>query len=96
MTVLVVRRVKPGVRGGFRRWMIEVAPGIFVGSLSARVRDAVWARACALRGKGACALVYAARNEQGFALRSDGDDRYRVIDVDGLFLMRQVARRAAP
>ncbi len=39
MVVLATTAVPDHLRGALSRWMIEVTPGMFVGTLSAKVRD---------------------------------------------------------
>ena len=39
MVVLILERVPPGLKGDLSRWMIEPKAGIFLGRVSARVRD---------------------------------------------------------
>jgi len=41
MTVIILERVPVGVRGELTRWMLEIHTGVFVGTLSARVRSLV-------------------------------------------------------
>ncbi len=89
MTVLVVSRVPGSLRGRLSRWMIQLRPGVFVGTLSQRVRDLLWQRTCAsLRGGWALILV-PAQNEQGFELRLHGIAPVAVEDFDGLKLLRR-------
>lgn len=88
MTVIVLERVPVGVRGELTRWMLEIHTGVFVGSLSARVRDLLWDQVCDQMREGAAFLVYQTNNEQGFALRSCGRTDRRLIQVEGLFLVR--------
>ena len=87
VTVLATTAVPPSLRGALSRWTIEVIPGIFVGTLSARVRDELWAAASAVVGDGAAVLIYSATTEQGFALRTAGARRRHPMDFDGLTLM---------
>jgi CRISPR-associated protein Cas2 len=89
MVLIAMRRVKASLRGKLSRWMLEIGTGVFVGSLSARVRDLLWEAVCAGRGAGECAMVFPARNEQGFLVRSEGEARYEVIDREGLQLVRR-------
>jgi CRISPR-associated protein Cas2 len=96
MVVIVVRRVRPSVRGNLARWMIEVAPGVFAGSLSARVRDRLWEAVRAARRQGTCAMVHSARNEQGFVFRSEGASAYESVEVEGLFLVRRRGHPTGP
>lgn len=71
MTILVLERVSPSVRGDLSRWMIEVKAGVFVGRLSALVRDNLWQRCLKLADEGDETIlqVWDTNNEQGFDLR---------------------------
>ncbi len=88
MTVIVLERVPVGLRGELTRWMLEVHTGVFVGSLSAMVRDVLWEHVCDHMREGAGFLIYQTNNEQGFALRSCGPTNRKLIQVEGLFLVR--------
>lgn len=89
MTVLIARAVSPGVRGELSRWMLEVDAGVFVGQLSARVRDKLWDRLLEKLGKGGAAiLVFDARSEQGFEIRTQGVLDRTLVDMEGIVLMR--------
>ncbi len=46
MTVLVMDRVAESVRGELTRWFLELKPGVFVGTVNARVRSLLWERIC--------------------------------------------------
>lgn len=88
MTVLILESVSPGLRGEITRWLLELKPGVFVGTLSAMVRDLLWEKACDAAGQGGCILVHRAANEQGFAIRVAGRTTKTVEDFEGLYLMR--------
>lgn len=87
MTVLATTAVPDHVRGALTRWMIEPTPGLYVGTLSARVRNELWAVVAASIGPGAAVLLHPEANEQGFALHTAGDRRRTPIDFDGLALI---------
>ena len=87
MTVFVVESARPALRGLLTRWMLEVHPGVFVGQLSARVRDKLW-ETIQSSGRGAV-LIARTASEQGFRLESVGDPTRGVFDFDGLQLMRR-------
>lgn len=95
MTLFILESVKPGLRGELRRWMVEVHAGVFVGTLSRRVRDILWervtvavleAQATEDRYVGAW-LLHDAPNEQGYVVQSVGDTNRRAVDFDGLTLV---------
>ena len=89
MIVLVVERATPGLRGQLTRWMLEVHAGVFVGTLSARVRERLWALVRARNRVGGSVLVYRAPNEQGFVVETHGETDRAILDIDGLQLVRR-------
>ncbi len=88
MTVIVLERVPASLRGELTRWMLELHTGFFVGSLSAIVRDLLWEQVCDQMRDGAGFLAYQTNNEQGFALRSCGATSRKLVQIEGLFLVR--------
>ena len=92
MIVIIVERATPGLRGQLTRWMLEVRAGVFVGTLSPRVRDKLWALVKARNPKGGSLLVARAKNEQGFAVETHGDTSRQVLEIEGLWLVRKPTR----
>ena len=70
MTVVVLERAPRSLRGHLTRWMLEVRAGVYVGTLSLRVRDSLWALVEARIRQGAAVMIFRARTEQGFGYRS--------------------------
>ncbi|MGQ9604549.1 MAG: type I-E CRISPR-associated endoribonuclease Cas2e [bacterium] len=89
MTVLILECVPSSLRGELSRWFIEIKPGVFVGSVSALVRDLLWKMCCKKASAGSCLMVYTRRNEQGFDIITYGEPSRKVENIDGLILMRQ-------
>ncbi len=88
MVVIILEKVPPSLRGTLSRWMIEPHPGIFVGHLSARVRDKLWERCVAAKRTGGVIQIWSTNNEQRFAIRMDGITRREVVDWEGIALIR--------
>lgn len=88
MVVLICERVSDGLRGELSRWMIEPKTNVFVGKMSAMVRDKLWQRVNEKVKGGAAILIYPTNNEQGFAMRSTGDPSRELVDFDGLTLVK--------
>jgi CRISPR-associated protein Cas2 len=88
MSVLILNACPPGLRGHVTRWLLEIAPGVFVGRVSARVRDGIWQRVCAHKGSGRALLVFSADNEQRLQFRCH-DSAWDPVDFDGLMLIRR-------
>jgi CRISPR-associated protein Cas2 len=87
MTVIILERVTAGLRGDLTRWLLEPRTGVFVGSVSAMVRDRLWERVCEGMRGGAGMLIYTTDTEQGFAFRLWGDPSRVVRDFEGLALV---------
>ncbi len=90
MTVIVLSRVPPGLRGDLAKWLLEVRPGVYVGRLTAAVRVRLWERITKYVKHGDATLVYLAASEQGYHILTIGDPSYRVRDFDGLKLIERV------
>ena len=87
MTVLILERVPVSLRGELSRWMIEPRPGVFVGKVSALVRDRLWDKARLGAKSGAGMLLYSSPTEQGFAARSFGETARDLVEWEGLTLV---------
>lgn len=88
MVVIVLERVPASVRGELTRWMLELRAGVFVGQVSALVRDKLWEHVCGQMNGGAGLLVHSTDNEQGFTIRFWGETNRQVEDFEGLALVR--------
>ena len=88
MVVMILERVPSSVRGELTRWLLEPHTGVFVGKVSAMVRDKLWEKVCQGMGGGAGMLIHNADNEQGFAVRFWGATNRWVVDWEGLALIR--------
>jgi CRISPR-associated protein Cas2 len=92
MTVIVLIATPDGLQGHLTRWMVEIASGVFVGNPSNRVRNRIWALLTGRVGDGQAIMVEPACNEQGWAVRTAGHDRWYPIDLDGLILSARPRR----
>lgn len=88
MVVLILEKVPPGLRGELSRWFLEPKAGVFVGKVSALVRDLLWDRVCRGKRQGAATMIYSSDREQGFDIRTHGDTSRKVVDFEGLLLIR--------
>lgn len=89
-TIFILESVTPSIRGELTRWMIEPKAGVFVGKVSALVRNKLWEKIIKNLKKGGCILIYSYNNEQGYKIESFGDTTREIVDFEGLSLvMRQ-------
>ena len=91
MVVISTTAVPDRVRGSLSRWMVEPGPGLYVGTMSARVREKLWSAVRETVGEGMAVCLHVADNEQGFKILTAGERRRRVADFDGLQLVQFLA-----
>ncbi len=91
MTVLILERTAPGLRGELGRWMMEVSAGVFVGRLSRLVREQLWARVAdeAAGQRASALLIWRTNTAQGFDVRAVNPKGRYVEEIDGLWLVRR-------
>jgi len=87
MVVMVLEKVPSSLRGELTRWMLEIQTGVFVGAMSALVRDLLWSKCLTKMDEGTCCQVYRTNNEQGFSIRLLGDSARGVVNLEGLELV---------
>lgn len=87
MVVIVLESVPKPVRGELTRWLLEVRAGVFIGNVSAMVRDKLWEQICQNLKGGNALLLHSAANEQGYSIRAQGESKYALRDFDGLLLV---------
>ncbi len=85
---MVVENVPRGLRGELTRWLLELRAGVFVGDVSAMVRDKLWEKVCDDCRDGGAILVHNSDKEQGFAIRYWGDTDRSIEEFEGLSLVR--------
>lgn len=88
MIVMVLESVPTSVRGELTRWLLELKAGVFIGDVSAMVRDALWTDVTERLRGGWGMLIHSADNEQGFAVRYAGPTTRAIEDYEGLILVR--------
>ena len=94
MVALILERVPTGLRGEISRWMIEPKAGVFVGKLSAAVRDRLWEKAEKSAGEGAGMMIHTSNAEQGFDIRTFGDNSRSIVNMEGLWLVKITPSRS--
>jgi CRISPR-associated protein Cas2 len=88
MIVMILEKVPTSLRGELTRWLLEPKTGVFVGHVSALVRDKLWDKCCQAKRIGGVTQIWTTNNEQRFKIRMCGDTQREVVDFDGLQLIR--------
>ena len=88
MLVMILEKVPVSLRGELTRWLIEPNPGVFVGDVSALVRERLWTKCIERKRMGGVIQIWSTNNEQGYAMRAQGLTKREIVDYDGLYLVR--------
>jgi CRISPR-associated protein Cas2 len=88
VTVIVLTNCPASLRGLLTRWLLEIAPGVFVGNPSARIRDVLWEEVRGYAGQGRALMAHTTNSEQGYTFRTF-DHAWRPVDHEGLTLIQR-------
>lgn len=86
MIVITLTNCPPALRGDLTKWLMEINTGVYVGQVSARVRDLLWKRVQDNIKHGSATMVFSKNNEQRLDFRVH-NTIWEPIDFDGLKLM---------
>jgi len=87
MVMVVTENVPPRLRGRLAIWLLEVRAGVYVGSITRRVREMIWQQVSELAEEGNVVMAWATNTESGFDFQTYGDNRRIPVDYDGLRLV---------
>lgn len=93
MTVVVLSNCPPKLRGDMTKWLMEINTGVYVGNLSARVREELWLRICENLKNGQATMVFRAAGEQHLDFRVH-NTTWEPVDYEGIKLMRRPSAQA--
>ena len=88
MVVITLSDCPPKVRGDLSKWLCEINTGVYVGNLSARVRQELWTRVCDNLKSGRATMVYSTQGEQQLNFEVH-NSLWEPVDLDGIKLMRR-------
>ncbi len=95
MVVIILESVPTSVRGELTRWLMELHSGVFVGNVSAMVRDKLWEMVCGkMKSKGGGFLIHSTNTEQGYAIHAAGTTSKVIEDYEGLLLVCTKRRKS--
>ncbi len=87
MLVVVTENVPPRLRGRLAVWLLEVRAGVYIGDVSARIREMIWKQISVLAEDGNIVMAWATNSESGFEFQTWGENRRIPVDLDGLRLV---------
>ena len=88
MIVVSITNVPPKLRGFLTKYLWEINTGVYVGKISARIREGIWRRIIDNVEDGKAIMVFPSDNEQGFDFYS-ADLEWQPIDFEGLKLIKR-------
>lgn len=86
MIIIILQKVPPSLRGELSHWFIEPHTGVFIGHVSALVRDKLWEKCCQQKSAGSVIQAWSTNNEQHFEIRTNGHTSRTLLDLDGIQL----------
>ena len=96
MVVVSMTDCPASLRGDLTKWLLEINVGVFVGKISARVRNHLWERIKKSAKTGRAVMVFPSVGEQGLDFKTIGSG-WIPIDFDGLkLIMRPTTHSIAP
>jgi CRISPR-associated protein Cas2 len=91
MIVISLTNCPLSLRGDLTKWLLEIDPGVFVGQVSARVREQLWKRVLESAKNGRATMVFNSNTEQGLDFKAHNSN-WLPIDYDGLkLIMRPIS-----
>lgn len=85
--MFITQNVPSGLRGELTKWMLQLKPGVFLGTLSTLVGEKLWDKIQENYTKGGAIWVKATNNEQKFKLAVSGKTNWKIRNFDGLQLI---------
>jgi len=85
--MFITEGVPTSLRGELTKWMLQLKPGVFLGTLSTLVGEKLWNKIQEKVGNGRAIWVKATNNEQRYVLTMCGKTVIQVSDFDGLQLI---------
>ncbi len=86
--MVVTESVPPRLRGRLALWLLEIRAGVYVGNVSAKVREMIWYQVTELAEDGNVAMAWSTNTESGFDFQTYGKNRREPIDFHGLRLVK--------
>ena len=89
MIIFICYNASDRIRGELTRFLYEIDSGVYIGNISALVRDLLYEKIESLSvniPNYRMIMIYPAKNENGFSYKYLGSSNYSLKDYDGLVL----------
>ena len=88
MLIMILENTPASLRGELNNWLQEVRSGVFVGHVSARVRDKLWEKCIKTAPTSGIMQIWSAANEQKYKVRTNGHSSRTIVEHDGIKLVQ--------
>ena len=87
MLVIASETIPPRLRGRLAVWLLQVRAGIYIGNVSAKVREMIWEQCETFYEDGNIVMAWQTNTESGFDFQTLGENRRIPIEMDGVRLV---------
>ena len=87
MVVIILEKASRSLRGELSRFLLEPQSGVFVGKISALVREELWLYCIKSSNSKSVIQIWSDNNEQGFSIRTHGASSREIRNYEGLSLV---------
>lgn len=94
LSVIILSNVPQSVKGYASVYFVQVSPGVYVGNVSARVRELLWSKLLSTKKLGAATMIYTDDSEQGFHIETHMS-HHSAVDFDGIDLIEYTMENRA-
>lgn len=87
MLVIASETIPARLRGRLAIWLLQVRAGIYIGNVSAKVREMIWEQCETFYEEGNIVMAWQTNTESGFDFQTLGENRRIPIEMDGVRLV---------
>ena len=87
MLVIASETIPARLRGRLAIWLLQVRAGIYIGNVSAKVREMIWEQCETFYEDGNIVMAWQTNTESGFDFQTLGENRRIPIEMDGVRLV---------
>ena len=87
MLVIASETIPARLRGRLAVWLLQVRAGIYIGNVSAKVREMIWEQCETFYEDGNIVMAWQTNTESGFDFQTLGENRRIPIEMDGVRLV---------
>ena len=84
MVVISLEHAPDHLKGWLCRYLYQIRPGLYVGTVNAKIRNLLWERINGTIDCKAAVMLWSDTNEQKFSFRIKGDLRRKLKDIEGV------------